>query len=66
MRHKTFEFMSRGNPLFAQRWWPDTYPKAVVIFIHTWAGHSSYHLPLIERFTQLGYACYGFDFMKLN
>ncbi|WP_297923064.1 alpha/beta fold hydrolase [uncultured Agitococcus sp.] len=63
MRHKTFEFMSRGKTFFAQRWWPDTYPKAVVIFIHTWAGHSSRHLPLIERLTQLGYACYGFDFM---
>lgn len=63
MRHKTFAFMSRGNTLFAQRWWPNYYPKAVVIFIHTWAGHSARDIELIERLTTLGYACYGFDFI---
>lgn len=63
MRHKTFEFMSRGKTLFAQRWWPDSYPKAVVVFVHTWAGHSSRDVALIEKLTDLGYACYGFDFI---
>jgi acylglycerol lipase len=62
MRHKTFQFLSRGKTLFAQRWWPDNYPKAVVVFIHSWADHSSRNAELAERLTQQGYACYGFDF----
>ncbi|PTQ90144.1 alpha/beta hydrolase [Agitococcus lubricus] len=62
MRHKPFEFVSRGQKLYAQRWWPDVYPKAVVIFIHTWADHSNRYMALVERLTQEGYACYGFDF----
>lgn len=62
MRHKSFEFLSRGKTLFAQRWWPDYYPKAVVIFVHSWADHSSRNAELAERLTQEGYACYGFDF----
>lgn len=63
MRHKTFAFMSRGKNLFAQRWWPEQYPKAVVLFVHTWAGHSNRELALVSKLTDLGYACYGFDFM---
>ena len=62
MRHKTFQFLSRGKTLFAQRWWPDHYPKAVVIFIHSWADYSTRNAELAEHLTQYGYACYGFDF----
>jgi acylglycerol lipase len=63
MRHKPFEFMSRGKTFFAQRWWPDQYPKAVVVFVHTWAGHSNRDAKLAEALTEQGYACYGFDFL---
>lgn len=63
MRHKAFEFMSRGKKFFAQRWWPDVYPKAVVVFVHTWAGHSGRDAQLAEQLTVQGYACYGFDFL---
>lgn len=63
MRHKPFEFMSRGKTFFAQRWWPDQYPKAVVVFVHSWAGHSNRYEKIAEVLTQQGYACYGFDFL---
>ena len=65
MRHKAFEFMSRGKKFFAQRWWPDAYPKAVVVFVHTWAGHSGRDAQLAEQLTVQGYACYGFDFWDM-
>lgn len=63
MRHKPFEFRSRGKMLFARRWWPISgYPRAVVIFIHSWADHSGRYDEVAEFLAEGGYASYSFDF----
>lgn len=63
MRHKPFEFRSRGKMLYAQRWWPaGDYPRAVVIFIHSWADHSGRYSEVAQFLSEGGYASYGFDF----
>jgi alpha-beta hydrolase superfamily lysophospholipase len=61
-RSKTFQFRSRGKLLFAQKWWPKDYPRAVVIFVHSWAEHSGRYADISAHLTQQGYATYGFDF----
>lgn len=62
-RHKTFQFMSRGLPLHAQKWWPDTgYPRAVVICVHSWSSHSGRFADLADYLARDGYAVYAFDF----
>ena len=61
-RSKTFQFRSRGKLLFAQKWWPKDYPRAVVIFVHSWAEHSGRYADISGHLTKQGYATYGFDF----
>ena len=63
MRHKPFEFRSRGKMLYAQRWWPASgYPRAVVIFIHSWADYSGRYSEVAAFLAAGGYAAYSFDF----
>lgn len=62
-RKKTFQFRSRGHMLAAQKWWPKKdYPRAVVIFIHSWADHSGRYDEAAQYLAQGGYASYSFDF----
>ena len=61
-RSKTFQFRSRGKLLFAQKWWPKDYPRAVVIFVHSWAEHSGRYADVSGHLTKQGYAAYSFDF----
>lgn len=62
-RHKTFQFLSRGASLHAQKWWPDSgYPKAVVLCVHSWSSHSGRFSGLAEYLSRSGYAVYAFDF----
>jgi alpha-beta hydrolase superfamily lysophospholipase len=63
MRNKTFQFRSRGKMLSAQKWWPKKdYPRAVVIFIHSWADYSGRYSEVAQHLAVGGYASYSFDF----
>lgn len=61
-RSKSFEFRRRGKILFAQKWWPKEYPRAMVIFVHSWAEHSGRYAVIADHLAQYGYASYSFDF----
>lgn len=62
VRHKTFQFRSRAHLLFAQRWLPAAYPRAVIIFIHSWSDHSGRYADVATQLAEAGYASYACDY----
>lgn len=62
MQHSTYTWHQKaGQEIFAQRWIPDTAPKAIYCIIHGQSDHSSRFTTMAEYMVSNGYAAYAAD-----
>lgn len=59
-----FIYNARGEKLHVRSFWPESKPRAVVIFLHGYSAHISrpHHIPIAQQLNSNGYAYICLDF----
>ena len=62
MKHEEGHFQSiRKANIYWQTWLPESEPRAILLIVHGYDGHSGRWMNVVNHFVPKGFAVYGMD-----